>query len=388
MGTFYMNGTGVPQDVTGAYAFWQKAAQLGNPDALAYLGEQLSAGQDGAGHWANIPIAQKMMECAVSQGHGPAADDLHYLYRSPRMKSGKITGDPTVETKAKALAILHEGVKHGCADCARSLSIEFDHPFEPDRMLPPFIDKARGKRYSMLNYALSFNPSRRFPNLDKILPLPPADLPPWDGTRDSLLKAAMGVTFSPDLPQEVPRPPGDRSFVDPAYRLRKTEESTNASNAPFAGYWQPYKDGQPLKNQPPGLYGKDERFSTIYFSDGGRSMPLTGVTWVYHITVRNSGYVIDPVAVPGLTRKVQPPVKPVSSRSQETCPVGGIWQPWVPDTHPLQAIVNQTWRQVFLLKGQPFPQPRHDWLLDLDEKEVTWHLMEQTGPGMVARDGG
>jgi uncharacterized protein len=59
----------------------------------------------------------------------------------------------------------------------------------------------------------------------------------------------------------------------------------------------------------------------------------------------------------------------------------------LPESHPLQAIVNQSWRQAFLLKGQPFPQPRRDWLLDLDEKDVTWHLMEQTGPGMVQKSG-
>jgi TPR repeat protein len=37
MGTFYMNGTGVSRDVTKAHAFWQKAAELGNPQAMAYL---------------------------------------------------------------------------------------------------------------------------------------------------------------------------------------------------------------------------------------------------------------------------------------------------------------------------------------------------------------
>jgi uncharacterized protein len=388
MGTYYMNGTGVPQDATGAYAFWQKAAQLGNPDALAYLGEKLSAGQDGAGHWANIPIAQKMMECAVSQGHGPVAYELKYMYREFRDKSGKIIGDPTVETKARALTWLHEGVKHGCEDCARSLAIEFGRPFDLDQMLPPYVDKARGKRYDMLNDAMHFNRSRRFPNLDKILPLPPADLPPWDGTRDSLLKAAMGVTFSPDLPPEIPRPANDRYFVDPAYYLRKTAESTDALKAPFAGYWQPHVDGKPVEKWLPGLYGKDESFNPIYIPDGWRNKPLSGISWVYHVTVRNSEHEVDPVAVPGLTRKVPRPAKSCACRSHEACPIGGIWQPWVPESHPLQSIVNQPWRQVFLRKEQPFPQPRRDWLLDLDEKVVTWHLMEETGPGMVAKDGG
>lgn len=68
-------------------------------------------------------------------------------------------------------------------------------------MLAPYVDKARGERYRMLSNALGFNPNRRFPNLDKILPLPPADLPPWDGQRKSLLDAAMGVRPPPATPQ-------------------------------------------------------------------------------------------------------------------------------------------------------------------------------------------
>src|SRR5471030_2350392 len=64
MGTYYMNGTGVNRDATRAYAFWQKAAEMGNPDAMTYLADQMDAGRssDGPGHWANIPVAEKMLE--------------------------------------------------------------------------------------------------------------------------------------------------------------------------------------------------------------------------------------------------------------------------------------------------------------------------------------
>jgi TPR repeat protein len=34
MGTYHMNGTGVRQDATRAYAFWQLAARMGSPEAL------------------------------------------------------------------------------------------------------------------------------------------------------------------------------------------------------------------------------------------------------------------------------------------------------------------------------------------------------------------
>lgn len=203
MGTFYANSTGVDGDITRAYAFWQKAAVMGNPQAMAFLGEKLRAGTDGAipGYWANIPVAIKMMACALSQGYGPAAFNLHYLYAIPRAANGDEIGDRTPTTKQRALNVLHEGVKFGCAECASALAIEFGSPFDLADMLAPYVDKARGERYAVLNRALGFNPNRRFPNLDKILPLPPADLPPWDGQRKSLLDAAMGVRPPPATPQ-------------------------------------------------------------------------------------------------------------------------------------------------------------------------------------------
>ncbi|WP_100427751.1 tetratricopeptide repeat protein [Janthinobacterium sp. 67] len=203
MGTYYANGTGVNGDITRAYAFWQKAAQMGNPQAMAFLADKLNVGpaSEGAGYWSNIPVATKMLECAFGQGYGPAAFDLHYLYVSPRAANGKINGSRNAETKNRALKVLHEGVKFGCEDCANALAIEFGSPFDLADMLAPYVDKARGERYRMLSNALGFNPNRRFPNLDKILPLPPADLPPWDGQRKSLLDAAMGVRPPPATPQ-------------------------------------------------------------------------------------------------------------------------------------------------------------------------------------------
>ncbi|MBE3025365.1 sel1 repeat family protein [Janthinobacterium sp. GW458P] len=203
MGTYYANGTGVNGDITRAYAFWQKAAQMGNPQAMDFLSDKLNVGpaNEGAGYWANIPVAIKMMECAFSQGYGPVAYNLSYMYASPRMATGRVSGPRTPETKALALKVLHEGVAFGCEKCANKLTIEFGDPFDLANMLVPYIDKARAERYGVLSRALGFNPNRRFPNLDKILPLPPADLPPWDGQRKSLLDAAMGVRPPPATPQ-------------------------------------------------------------------------------------------------------------------------------------------------------------------------------------------
>ncbi|WP_374198635.1 tetratricopeptide repeat protein [Janthinobacterium sp. UMAB-56] len=199
MGTYYANSTGVDGDITRAYAFWQKAAQMGNPQAMDFLSDKLNVGpaNEGAGYWANIPVAIKMMECSFSQGYGPVAYNLSYMYSSPRMASGRVSGPRTLETKALALKVLHEGVAFGCEKCANKLEIEFGDPFNLATMLAPCIDKARAERYGVLNRELGFNPNARFPNLDKVLPLPPADLPPWNGDRDTLLHAAKGVRPPP-----------------------------------------------------------------------------------------------------------------------------------------------------------------------------------------------
>ncbi len=189
MGTYYLNGTGVNANADRAYAFFQKAAQMGNPQAMAFLGEKMDAGADGLkpGYWGNIPIAIKMFECALAQGYGPAAVEMEPMYAIPRAPDGKGLGRETPATRDRVMRALHEGVKGGCKYCADRLFLEFARPDELENMFVPFIDKARGQRYDMLGDALSFNPDRRFPNLDKILPLPPAPLPPWDGKRESLL---------------------------------------------------------------------------------------------------------------------------------------------------------------------------------------------------------
>ncbi|WP_139142947.1 tetratricopeptide repeat protein [Janthinobacterium sp. HH106] len=216
MGTYYANGTGVNGDITRAYAFWQKAAQMGNPQALGFLGEKLTAGKDypGAEMWGNIPVAIKMMECALGQGYGPSAYDLSYLYVVLRTPDGTSDGERTTETKERALQVLHTGVRLGCEKCANKLTIEFGDPFDLANMLVPYIDKARAERYGVLSRELGFNPNARFPNLDKVLPLPPADLPPWNGDRDTLLHAAKGISPPPATPQ-----PSDASQLQKPYFL-------------------------------------------------------------------------------------------------------------------------------------------------------------------------
>jgi hypothetical protein len=396
MGTYYLNGTGVNANADRAYAFFQKAAKMGNPQAMHFLGEKMDAGADGLkpGYWGNIPVAIKMFECALAQGYGPAAEELEYMYDVPRALDGSELGRATPETRNRVMQALHEGVKGGCKHCANGLFIEFDHPSKLESMFVPFIDKARGQRYNMLGNALSFNPDRRFPNLDKILPLPPAALPPWDGKRESLLAAAMAVVPAPSTPAstEASLRKG-RYFLDSAYVFQPIAETTDAAQAPVASYWQPTAPHEAaevrafLAGIAPGLYGKGEAFEQPRYPSDMGSKAVDGIIWQRVLTARNDSGAVAPRTALRLSRQVARLAPPVECDGNKTCPYTGTWQPWLAQGHPLEHEVNQAWRQRWLTAGQSFPDPKRDWMLPLDSAELKWHLLEAERPQGSKTDG-
>ncbi|APW36796.1 hypothetical protein RD110_05975 [Rhodoferax koreense] len=195
MGTYHQRGIGVKSDTSRAYAFWQLAADMGSSAAQAYLGEKLDAAYDspGEGFWSNRNIAIKMLECSFAQGNGVAAYKLAMTLKN------------VDEHYVRALHIYHEGVKLGSADCANALFSSFSRTIP---MTGNVIDMTRARRYSELRDALELNPDLRFPNLDKILPLPPAELPMWDGQRETLVNAAKSLIT---LPPVKPTPGAQRT---------------------------------------------------------------------------------------------------------------------------------------------------------------------------------
>jgi hypothetical protein len=389
MGTYYLNGTGVNANADRAYAFFQKAAQMGNPQAMAFLGEKMDAGADGLkpGYWGNIPIAIKMFECALAQGYGSAAVEMKPMYEVPRAPDGTELGSETPATRGRVMRALHEGVRGGCMYCANRLSQEFDRPRSLEDMFVPFIDKARGQRYDMLGTALSFNPDRRFPNLDKILPLPPAPLPPWDGKRESLLAAAMAVVPTPDAPAPTEASLRKRRyFLDSAYAFRPIAETTAALHAPVASYWQPTAPQEAaevrtfLAGIAPGLYGKGEAFEQPRYQSGMGLKAIDGIVWQRVLTVRNDSGAVTPRTALRLSRQVARLEPQVECEGNQKCVITGTWQPWLAPGHPLEQEVNQAWRQRWLTAGEPFPDPKRDWMLPLDSAELKWHLLETETP--------
>jgi hypothetical protein len=384
MGTYHMNGA-VQGNASQAYAFWQRAAEMGNPHAMTFLADKLMATWDNPkeGFWANIPVGTKMLECAFSQGDGEAALALHYEYKRSR----------TAEGKDSAMRVLHEGVKLGCADCANYLRSEFGKP-DPTKMIVPHFDRARWERYDMLGDALSFSPNRRFPNLDKMLPLPPARLPPWDGKRETLLKAVMAVTPPNVVPKSsaASRRQG-REFLDAAYDLRPTADTTNEPNAPFAAYWRPTapQEVEPVREYletiVPALYRPGEAFVAPRYPDGAGRGAIHGIVWERLITVHHNHGAVVPRAVAGLMREVAAPEPHRSATAAQACPATGSWQPWLPIEHPLRHAVNQPWRQAWVTAGGRFPDPGKDWLLPLNAGELTWYLLDPEKPGHAQEKG-
>lgn len=392
MGTYYKHGIGVPVDATKAFAFWRKAAEMGNPQAMAYLGDKMAATWDSPrdGFWANIPVATKMLECALAQGYGPAASTLSFLQSWPRKSDGTLAESRTAETRSVALHTLHEGVKYGCADCARSLWIEFDHPDNLADMLAPHLDKARSDRFRVLNHALQSNPTLRFPNLDAVLPLPPALLPQWNGDKKTLIDAAKGVTPLPSEPaQGRASQRSGRQHLDAAYDLRSSDDKTTEAKAPFAGYWQPTAPHESQQMQAwlatilPGLYQPGEAFDSLrYPPELGRG-PIQGLVWQRFVTVRHNHGAVEPIAAAGLTREIALQEPHRAGNARKPCPLTGIWQPWLPPEHPLQHAVNQPWRQAWVVAGQPFPDLQFGGLLSFDPDELTWHLLDSSEPKLV-----
>jgi TPR repeat protein len=244
MGNYHSRGMpSIRPNGSRAWAFWERAADMGNPQALTHIGKALAATYDNPeeGFWGNMPIAIKMLECAVSQGFGQAALELGVSLSNTT---------PEFENLNRALQVLHEGVKFGSEDAANHLGSSFR---SGDPIVGSLKDPSRSERYDALGDALYRNRDLRFPNLDKVLPLPPAPLPVWDGQPQSLIDAAKAVE-----PVSTPKPtPGasrtgrahiPQGHVLPDHPVPSREESPSrdrpmaqyeSTAARFTGYWLP-----------------------------------------------------------------------------------------------------------------------------------------------------
>jgi len=169
-------GYGVRTEKDGKYAYLRKAADLGSREAQYTVAEILSDIEDESeteeAFKYRMDIAYQLWSCASEQGLSDASSILGNMLQSDKNYSG-------------AVKVFHQGVKNGDSISALVLSHAFESGVQADNLnfLDVSPDDERVKRYHMISSYLSrydyLQP--KVPDLDDIVPLPPAKLPKWDG---------------------------------------------------------------------------------------------------------------------------------------------------------------------------------------------------------------
>lgn len=376
MGTYHQNGLIKGSDATSAYAFLQKAADMGSPAALTFLGDKLGGTYDDpeGDFWGNRPIALQMLKCAMAQGYGEAAYELSFYQADAN----------TPEAKALALRTLQEGTKLGSANCAKSLGSEFDgFDLTDGTNLIGYVDKERHDRYRVLADALEFWQGRlKLPNLDKVLPLPPAPLPKWNGDKQTLIDAAKAVTPPPKpartslhsgreaVPEghAVPSLTKDARSISGDQRVPRTgywlalhrDMSTSAETRPIAvasAYPQHYEAGEPFE------LPRGERIAS------------RDVRWHYlgeaYKLATQPHEILEMRVKAGKVRQLTDEPRSLQCSGEKRCAQTGIWEARVAADHPLAALFNRWDRQAFVETGHAFPDVRQQHL-DVAAGEVRW----------------
>jgi hypothetical protein len=207
MGHYLEGGYGVEQDDDKARRYFRKAVDLGNPDAQSYVGDLL-APLDRA-----PDIAKQMRQCATDQGFGEAANTLGVDYQ-------------VKQDFVQAVDAFQKGTIAGDTQSALVLEEGFKGPPPTDRLnylaLPS--DPERTRRYKLIGKFLDANDglNPKVPDIDQIVPLPPAKLPDWDGT------------FQWQKEQDSAKPPQrpDEKLVERLARERNLDPATGLPLAP------------------------------------------------------------------------------------------------------------------------------------------------------------
>lgn len=175
MGHYLDTGYGVIVDRTKALAYFRQAADLGSPEAQYVIGDifiskRLSDNDNPA---YRPEIGKKMLDCAAQQGHGEAAN---------RFASYSFNVEKKIDIMLEYYQL---AAKNGYRPAASTLENGFlpgvkeSSPF----YLPIKSDPERSARYAAIVKEMdATDETAKFPDIDKIVPLPPAKLPEWDGT--------------------------------------------------------------------------------------------------------------------------------------------------------------------------------------------------------------
>ncbi|MBK0095721.1 sel1 repeat family protein [Erwinia sp. S63] len=157
---------GLKQDEEMALRYYRKAADEGSALAQAYVGEKLEP--------VDIApdVAMQMLLCAAEQGNGEAAVSLGVSLKIDKKY-------------AEALHAFQLGVAAGDSSSASRMKEGFSGPEPTDRLsyLGLQKDPERSRRYEAIwNILADYSYAHpTVPEINDIVPLPPAPLPEWDG---------------------------------------------------------------------------------------------------------------------------------------------------------------------------------------------------------------
>ena len=234
VGIFLQQGSaGLQTDPEMALRYYRKAADQGNAEAQYYVGDKLDPID------VAPEIALQMYRCSAEQGNGEAAVALGiYLKHKGQYQ--------------EALEALQMGVAAGDETSASFLENGFSGPKQDDRLhyLGQPEDLVRAERYEQIgkvlgNYSYAHP---KVPEINEILPLPPAQLPPWDGKLQWL--EARLANVPPQKPSaalihqlakaKVLDPATGKPMPDsPAFiRISSLVPCYSGQACPQTGYWQ------------------------------------------------------------------------------------------------------------------------------------------------------
>ena len=177
---------GLQQDSQMALRYYRKAADEGNAQAQYFIGDKLDPVTIAPA------VAADMYRCAAEQGHGKAAVALGIILRNKHQFS-------------QALEVLQMGVAGGYEHAAGRLEDAFLGAVPSDKFdyYGQKEDLERAERYNRIwNILADYSyASPEVPEINEIVPLPPAKLPAWDGKLQWL--EARQANIPPEKPSEA-----------------------------------------------------------------------------------------------------------------------------------------------------------------------------------------
>ena len=237
------------QDMEMSLRYLRKAADEGSAQAQYEIGDALAPS-------SRAPdVARQMRRCAAEQGNGLAARALGVDLQ-------------TKKQYRESLEVFQLGVAAGDDSSAGRLDEGFGGAEPTDELYYMDLQKdlERAERYKKIwsilaDYSYAHP---KVPEINEILPLPPAKLPPWDGKLQWLEAREANVPPekpSPELIQRLTRDlkldpatgrpmPGAKGF---SQAHLSADQSVAGTKCPVSGWWQVVEhwklhtpDGQPI----------------------------------------------------------------------------------------------------------------------------------------------